>query len=471
MAARSLVTRQPNERLASLIHEAGCSNAGLARRVNMCGAEQGMDLRYDKTSVARWLRGQQPRGAVPNLIAEALGRKLGRPVTVDEIGMADGRSLATNIGLQFAPTPAATVDVVTELWRSDVNRRDFLLNSSVAVAALVAPSRDWLITAPDAEVARAGGPRVGATDVEAVRATTEMLSLLDHRFGAGHIRPVVVHYLGSVVSGLLNGTYGDATGRELFAAVSRLTELAGYMAVDTGQPGLAQRYYIQALRLAQAAGDRPYGGYVLAAGMSHLAGNLGNPREITQLARAAQEGSRSGTGHGATATTMAMFHAAEARGHAQLGDMRACESALARAETAMERSRPEEDPGWIAHFDRAYLADEFAHCYRDLDRPRQAEQAARAALEGHAETRVRRRAVDTLLLATAHLQQNRLDEACAVAADALGLVARLRSERGQEYLRDFQRRLAPWAAEPVARDFIAAVRAAYDEEAPEVLTA
>ncbi|MGW4856533.1 hypothetical protein ACWEPZ_35510, partial [Streptomyces sp. NPDC004288] len=38
------------------------SSAGLARSVNMVGAERGLDLRYDKTSVARWLRGQQPRG-------------------------------------------------------------------------------------------------------------------------------------------------------------------------------------------------------------------------------------------------------------------------------------------------------------------------------------------------------------------------------------------------------------------------
>ena len=47
--------REPNRRLAELIAEAGCSNAGLARRVNMAGAELGLDLRYDKTSVARWL--------------------------------------------------------------------------------------------------------------------------------------------------------------------------------------------------------------------------------------------------------------------------------------------------------------------------------------------------------------------------------------------------------------------------------
>ena len=49
--------------------------------------------------------------------------------------------------------------------------------------------------------------------------------------------PVVVHYLNSVVSGLLAGSYRESVGRQLFAAVARLTELAGYMAVDTGQPG------------------------------------------------------------------------------------------------------------------------------------------------------------------------------------------------------------------------------------------
>ncbi|MFC7469202.1 hypothetical protein ACFQVA_19140 [Actinomadura keratinilytica] len=36
------------------------------------------------------------------------------------------------------------------------------------------------------------------------------------------------------------------------------------MAFDTGQQEAAQRYYIQALRLARAAADVPLGGYVLA---------------------------------------------------------------------------------------------------------------------------------------------------------------------------------------------------------------
>src|SRR5258708_27176494 len=106
MAVRTAGPRQPNQRLAALIQEAASSNAGLARRVNMVGAEHGLDLRYDKTSVARWLRGQQPRGMAPTLIAEALGRKLGRPVTVEEIGMADGRNGWSRGRLHFRPSHA-----------------------------------------------------------------------------------------------------------------------------------------------------------------------------------------------------------------------------------------------------------------------------------------------------------------------------------------------------------------------------
>ncbi|MFP8884642.1 transcriptional regulator [Streptomyces mangrovi] len=453
MAARPLVARQPNERLQALIQEAGCSNAGLARRVNMCGAEQGIDLRYDKTSVARWLRGQQPRGRAPAVIAEALGRKLGRTVTVEEIGMAGGRSMAAGIGLRFAPTVSGAVEQASELWRSDVGRRDLLAARSGAFSALVEPSRDWLISAPDAEVERRTGPRVGASDVAAVRDTTAALSELDHRYGSGHVRPVVVHYLNSVVSGLLTGSYTEAVGRELFAAVARLTELAGYMAVDTGQPGLAQRYYIQALRMAQAADDRAYGGYVLAAGMSHLAASLGTPREIAQLARAAQEGTRGRV----TPRTQAMFHAAEARGHALMGDARTCQLAAGRALAAFDRAESAtdagDDPEWIGHFDAAYLADELAHCHRDLNQPTPAQRRAEEALAGHPERRTRRRAIDLLLLAAARLQQRELEHACHTGAQAVELLNGLRSQRGSEYLDDFRARLEPHRQEPVVREF------------------
>ncbi|MFD6528773.1 transcriptional regulator [Streptomyces sp. NPDC060184] len=453
MAARPLVARQPNERLQTLIQEAACSNAGLARRVNMVGAERGLDLRYDKTSVARWLRGQQPRGRAPGIIAEAIGRKLGRTVTIDEIGMANGKNLASGVGLQFAPTVLGAIEQVCELWRSDVGRRDLLSGSTVASSALVEPSRDWLITGTDSQVARNAGARVGRSDVEAVRAMTAALVDLDHRFGSGHVRPVLVHYLNSVVSGLLSGAYRESVGRELFGAVARLTELGGYMAIDTGQPGLAQRYYIQALRLAQAAGDRAYGGYVLAASMSHLAAQLGNPREIAQLARAAQEGARGQV----TPRAEAMFLAAEARGHAALGDAGTCEEVAGRAVEALERADASsgDDPSWIAHFDEGYLADELAHCHRDLGQGTAAARRAKEALAVLPETRARRRGIALVLLASAQVQQREVEQACYTGLRAVELLETVRSSRGAEYLDDLQQRLLPYGEESSVREFSA----------------
>jgi hypothetical protein len=223
------------------------------------------------------------------------------------------------------------------------------------------------------------------------------------------------------------------------------------MAVDTGQPGLAQRYYIQALRLAQAAGDRGYGGYVLAASMSHLAAQLGNPREIAQLARAAQEGARGRV----TPRAEAMFHAAEARGHALMGDARAAQLASGRAVGALEAADPSsgDDPAWIAHFDEAYLADELAHCHRDLGQAEAAARRAQESLDGLPETKARRRAIGYVLLATAQVQQREIEQACHTGLKAVELLETVRSNRGADYLEDFQQRLEPFQDEAVVREF------------------
>ncbi len=95
--------RGPNEKLGAVLALAGISNAGLARRVNDLGAQRGLTLRYDKTSVARWVsKGMVPQGAAPHLIAAAIGQKLGRPVPLHEIGLADADP-APEVGLAFSP--------------------------------------------------------------------------------------------------------------------------------------------------------------------------------------------------------------------------------------------------------------------------------------------------------------------------------------------------------------------------------
>ncbi len=78
---------QPNTLLDAILDEAGISHAGLAAHVNQAGRARGLALRYEHTAVARWLKGQRPRGQVPDLICEVLATRLHRPVTLDDIGL------------------------------------------------------------------------------------------------------------------------------------------------------------------------------------------------------------------------------------------------------------------------------------------------------------------------------------------------------------------------------------------------
>ncbi|GAB2975984.1 hypothetical protein GCM10023080_045690 [Streptomyces pseudoechinosporeus] len=477
--------RIPNRQLAALIAEAGFSNAGLARRVDQLGLEHGLDLRYDKTSVTRWLRGQQPRGTTPALIAEVFTRRLGRRLTAQDLGL--DACAPVYAGLEFAATPEEAVDIVSGLWRKDSGSHAELRKIAFTPAGLVVPSRDWLIGRPDDRVGRAGDPtvvrvpaqgrpgvvprlrtqaerqterepgqRVTAGDIAALRKVGELFRALDHAYGGGHARQALVRYLEHEAEPMLRGTYGEQTGRQLFAAAADLTRLAGWTSYDIAAHGLAQRYFVQALRLAQAAGDRAYGSYVLVT-MSRQAVYLGHGREAVQLARVAQQG----VGSSAPSVVQALLHAAEARGHGVLGEVRACTASLVRAERALEVARPTDDvPYWAHFFDQAQLADEFGHCHRDLQQYRAAAQHAERSLQLRAPGYARSRLFCRVVLATARLGLGELDQACQLGAEAAAQAAEMRSVRAVEYVRDFERRLEPYRdAAPVRgyRDKVAAL--------------
>ncbi|NYI06987.1 regulator [Allostreptomyces psammosilenae] len=155
-----MAERRGNRQLAALIEEAGFSHTGLARRVDQVGAEHGLDLRYDKTSVTRWLRGQQPRGAAPAIIAEVFSRRLGRRVSPQDLGFGDSPHVYA--GLEFAASAAEAVDIASTLWRRDVDNRSALGRVGFVPAGLVVPSRDWLIGPGEETVATLREERAGS---------------------------------------------------------------------------------------------------------------------------------------------------------------------------------------------------------------------------------------------------------------------------------------------------------------------
>ncbi|MFX4294072.1 regulator [Streptomyces bohaiensis] len=520
--------RSPNRQLATLIAEAGFSHAGLARRVDQLGLEHGLDLRYDKTSVTRWLRGQRPRGTTPALIAEVFTRRLGRRLTAQDLGLE--ACAPVYAGLEFAAGPSEAVDIVSGLWRKDSGTHAELRKIAFTPAGLVVPSRDWLIGRPDERVARgdvdappgqagppapgvptppqvspaaahalgvrglpAGPPaprgapsvpgqlrpvlrvpeqgrgrsaaeaavvhrdrtergpgqRVTAGDIAALHSVADLFRKLDNAYGGGHARQALIRYLEHELEPLLRGSYSEQTGRRIFAAAADLTRLAGWTAYDIAAHGLAQRYFVQALRLAQAAGDRGYGSYVLVS-MSRQAVYLGHGREAVQLARVAQQG----TAASAPPAVQALLHAAEARGHGLLGEVRACTASLARAERALEASRPgDEVPHWARFFDEAQLADECGHCHRDLQQHRAAARHAERSLQLRGPAYARSRLFCRVVLATARLGLGELEQACALASEAAQQAAEMRSVRAHEYIHDFERRLEPYRDAAVVRSY------------------
>ncbi|MFJ8566578.1 sporulation protein [Streptomyces sp. NPDC093514] len=573
--------REPNEKLGAVLALAGISNAGLARRVNDLGAQRGLTLRYDKTSVARWVsKGMVPQGAAPHLIAAAIGAKLGRPVPLHEIGLADADP-APEVGLAFPRDVGAAVRSATDLYRLDLAGRRGgggiwqSLAGSFSVAAYATPASRWLISPADSSVARepagsaahradrhpahdptagtadpsapgasatvasaagtsaadepaaqhsmvqspvsatssahdapaheatAAGPRsvpdgrttgpatgpmtgsmtgpatgsaaspaagpasgppstvvpaqagaetprdhgqrVGHSDVTKLREAAEDARRWDSKYGGGDWRSSMVpECLRVDAAPLLLGSYTDEVGRALFGATAELTRLAGWMAFDTGQQEAAQRYYIQALRLARAAADVPLGGYVLAS-MSLQATYRDFPDEGVDLAQAAVERNRGL----ATARTMSFFRLVEARAHAKAGDSAAAGAALRAAEGWLERSRAgDPDPTWLGFYSYDRFAADAAECYRDLKLPRQVRRFTEQALSRPTEEYVRSHGLRLVVSAVAELESGNLDAACAAGTRAVEVAGRISSARTTEYVRDLLHRLEPYGDEP-----------------------
>jgi hypothetical protein len=212
-----------------------------------------------------------------------------------------------DIGLEYPGTPEQAAGNVSVLWQADLTDQRVLERGLITPAAWNEASLRWLV-APTVISGRGGeapsGVRVGIADVARFRDTVEMFRQLDDRFGGGHARGALIQYLQADAVRLLRGRYHGDVGSALLSAVAEAVQLAAWMTHDsTPESPQAQRYFIQALGLAQAGGDRLLGAAILDS-MSHQATYTGRFREAAGLAQAA----RTGTTGIATATLTAHFY-------------------------------------------------------------------------------------------------------------------------------------------------------------------
>ncbi|RJL19584.1 hypothetical protein [Bailinhaonella thermotolerans] len=444
-----MADRRPNDRLARLIEEAGFSNKSFASAVRRTAGEAGTPIGCDHTSVSRWLSGYKPRADAAELIVATLSRALGRAVTLADAGLAASQKVPVDLGLTCPESADESVETISRLWQADLNEASTLVKAQAQPSAWKDASLTWLLSPSTAAAGRSCGPRVGQSDIARFRATVDLFTQMDNRFGGGHARHALIQYLAGDGARLLTGQFTDATGRVLFSAVSEATLLAAWMSYDSGLHSLAQRYFVQALALARFGDDRLLSASILDA-MSHQATFLGRFRDAANLARAARQGAQGV----ATPTLTSHFLTMEARALARLGDARGCDLALAEAVREFERRNPDDDPEWIRYFDDAEMAAELGHCFRDLGRAVNAtEYAAQCVGTIDGGTYLRSDFFATMVLADAHLAAGEAEQACHVALHALRLGDQLRSARCVSYLREFTVRLAPASGSRSLRDF------------------
>ncbi|MFE9858280.1 transcriptional regulator [Streptomyces sp. NPDC005780] len=432
---------EPNTLLEALIDEAGVSRAGLAAHVNQAGRARGLCLRYEHTAVARWLKGQRPRGQVPDLICEVLGNRLRRALSLDDIGMA---ALGAHPPVQSSSL-TGFVERATALWRSDAQQRPHVVAApAVTGTTAVMPVWEWENPPEDTDVSRTGPQRVGPADIATLRAARAHYELMYRRAGGIATRSRIVGFLNAETAPLLRGGYSDAMGRQLHRATGGLVAVAGICAYDSDAHGLAQRYFHQALRLAKASGDRGLGGYVIAL-LVNQSLFLADFRQSVAFAEAALRAA----GRDITPALAADLHAMQAKAYAHLGDGPSALRCIRRAESEAERIRPGQEPDETGYVQPGLVNVQVAEALLRLGDLQAARGHAAAAVRtpAHDRGRVHRLA----MLTTIELRQGEADRAAAWAAEMAERARGMESQRLRDRLRAVREHLVASGSAEAAR--------------------
>lgn len=432
--------RQRNDKLLTAIKACQWSYDACAAAVRTIAREHNDELpSCDRSHVGHWVAGVRPSGQTPRYLAEAISRRLGYVVQPTDLGFLTEGSLEPDLGGLDWWTHDPATDLVT-VGRADLERRAFARTALYSLAALAVPLDSWQEIADRGRRAQGGGVAVGHNEIDAAREMLAVFSKADERFGGGHARLAVVQYLTSDVAGYLRGRFSsDADRKAMFSVAAEMAYLVGWKAFDSSLHGLAQRYYIQSLRLANEADDRALAGFTLRA-MAHQAVDLRHGQEALQLASSSLEWSRGR----ATPAATALFTILTARGHAAANDKARTVSAISAAETHLAKASPENEPMWIqaSGFTETSLASQAGQALRDLgDLPGAEAQFRRSIATRNAEAYRRIHTLTLANLADTQYAQGRLREATENWNLAIDVMAGVNSGRADRAVKNIRKRL------------------------------
>lgn len=437
--------KTPNDRLRALQFEAGWSAESLARAVNALGTAQGLVLHYDRSSVAHWLAGAQPRGRVGVLIAEALARQVGRPLTPADVGIGPGPGNPRSGGEAALMTHEALIASVADLAAAaaDAVQRSYqastiypLLQVRTVIAAL--PSLLGDETAPSLRLATHTSSHIAAVDFFQQQAET---------CGGGLVRGSLAAYVYNACT-MANA----ASAEEPDPALAGLTAALAWTHADDGAPGVAWTLYEHALHLALHRRDRLGAACVLEA-MGAQALDLNHPIEAAALSEAADVAAggkdpelRAGVRIQLAAALAASGRTSDAH---RLRD-------LAGHQPSDRRPDPVLKLLW-SHTPsvRATWHRRLAQIFGILREPTKAASHLRLALRHCASHDQRGIALTHVELCRTLLTTGHIDAACGYGHQAYEIAGRLRSSAVRDALAALGAWLAPFSGNASARKLIA----------------
>ncbi len=457
------MTREPNTRLADLFGLAGWSKGELARLVNRQAAVMGHpQLATDTSRVRRWIdMGESPRDPVPRVLAALFTERLGRVVTIEDLGFGRRGRAGKGQSADGLPwPPERTAAVLTEFTGMDLmlNRRG-LVGAGAALAAgsaLSSAMHDWLHSDPvlasdaprftdplhlDSTHAEAAGldryeaAPVGSTEIDALEHSVDVFRAWDAQRGGGLQRKAVVGQLNEV-GGMLAYHHPDHLQRRLWGVAANLAVLAGWMSHDVGLEPTAQKYFVIAAHAAREGGDRPRAGEALSRAARQMV-HLGRPDDALDLMKLA----KSGSGEETLPRTRAMLCTIEAWAQASMGRGQAMRRTLGEAEELFVSDRGDvPPPSWMQSFDEADLHGMEALAYRTLAEhdpaaAAVAQQHAREALALRGNGHQRSMIFDYISMASACFIGNDPEQADTYARLALVSIGETSSHRTWDRLR------------------------------------
>ncbi|MEV0266357.1 hypothetical protein AB0I49_34120 [Streptomyces sp. NPDC050617] len=388
-------------------------------------------LRYDRTSVAHWLAGTRPSAHIAELVAEALSRRLHRPITLADTNLArPDHPTPANAAPRQAEDPVARL---VELAGTGRGRRAVPRPMAYSTGTTLPGLPSPLSAGSPAPTSASAAAKVGPVHGQSAELMVKVFADSDAMFGGGRARTALTAYLATDVAGRLRAPASASTRRRLLRTASQLAYLAGYMCFDEHLNGVAQVYYRSAAEFAAAASDLV--GYSTALrAMSIQAYHLGHRAQALDLAEAAGRHHHRVPGGQAGLLTAQLAVAEAGR-----GDRRASFSHLAQAERLLDQG--EDDQGTIGVYHPAALAHQEAEVLLCTGDRAGAIRALNLSLRHRPAGERRARALTTARLAHLHFDQGSIEEAAARCHAFLDDATGLQSTRADQVLASLRSRL------------------------------